>query len=46
MNNVACVVGPNVNPLQKKENSTCEHSFAIYVLIFGIAKYKRKACLN
>jgi hypothetical protein len=34
INSVPCAVGPSVNPLQKKGNSTCEHCFAMYVSIF------------
>ncbi len=30
----------------KLGNLTCEHCFAMYVLIFWIAKYERKSCLN
>ncbi len=35
-----------VRRTQYKIASTCEHCFAIYVLIFGRAKYERKSCLN
>ncbi len=45
-NSVACAVAPSVNPLQNRENSTCEHCFAMYVSIFQTAKYERKSCLN
>ncbi len=31
---VACAIGASVNPLQNKETPTCEHCFAMYVLIF------------
>jgi hypothetical protein len=40
------IIETSVNPFTNHGNSTCEHCFAMYVLIFWIAKYERKSCLN
>ncbi len=43
---VVYAIGPSVNPLPNRGNSTHEHCFAMYVLNFWTAKYERKSFLN